>query len=165
MSSQILDDFCNKILRDNPPSALPVPTGPGIIHQLDLGITGFTFFRDGDLQAQIFIVPPNTVLPEHTHPNVEVALVYVTGQFFACKDGIPVVTAEQMIHDSSGNCPLAWKRVDLEPGGRHSATVGPQGCVFMSFQRWVDGNPNSIHSDWVGQPLGENHIKELDAAI
>lgn len=145
----------------SPYAAKPVPQ-VGAIEFLDKGIVGLTLFRVEPFQVQLFIVPPGVTLPPHTHPNVEVSEVYVTGEFFAQKNGTPVVYERHMVPDEDGNCQIAWKTIDLDAGEPHSAQIGNRGCAFLSIQKWINGvKPKSITLDWGGAPLGDKHDQAL----
>jgi len=42
--------------------------------------TGLILYRQPPFQVELWILPPNTESPEHSHPNVDIYLVAVTGE-------------------------------------------------------------------------------------
>ena len=43
------------------------------------GVTGVTIYRSEPYQVQLFTATPNTVIPSHTHPNVDSYEVSLSG--------------------------------------------------------------------------------------
>jgi len=46
-----------------------IPVGPPVTYKIQ-DVTSVLWLRNPPFQVELFIVPPDTVIPEHTHPNV-----------------------------------------------------------------------------------------------
>lgn len=115
--------------------------------------TGLVLYRDPPYQVQLWICDPNSEIPEHTHPNMDTIIIYLSGEFYVKVNGEPVLTKESLyaMPDGMPSVPGAWLRVG--PNDKHSAMIGPKGCAFLNFGRFLDGKPRSADLDWEGPSL------------
>ena len=123
------------------------------------GIYGYTQYLQRDFQVQVFVVPPNKIIPEHTHPNVDSFEVYLGGQILFSHSGRWVVTEQELeAPDSNGLSALRGKCIRVRPNDLHGGCFGPAGGVFMSVQRWLnDTAPTCVSLDYDGIALDEAH--------
>ena len=127
------------------------------------GVTGLTIYRSGQYQVQLFTATPNTVIPSHTHPNVDSYEVALSGMEFYLNDKVvlPRWYANQKAPDS--NLSIShYKVVRVLPDCPHSAAAGENGGSFMSVQQWLnDVEPTSVGNDWIGDTMGDNHTTQV----
>ena len=75
------------------------------------GVTGLTIYRDGQYQVQLFTATPNTVIPSHTHPNVDSYEVALSGMEFFLDD--KVVLPRWYANLPSNHCNLSTSHYEF----------------------------------------------------
>lgn len=155
-----LEKFCEWALNNIPTiGAIPLH---GAVHKIE-DVISVTWYRSGQFQIQMFIVPPNYVIPEHTHPNVDSIEVYLGGQIRFSHLGKFVVPEE--MYDTPGDYGLSQARgglVRVKPDEIHGGIFGPSGGVFMSVQHWLNGvEPHCVAADYTGPTMGADHFKKV----
>lgn len=122
-------------------------------------VTGVLFLRDPPYQIELFIVPPHTVIPEHTHPNVTSYEMYLGGDIRFSHSG-RWVTEDNYIrqHDDT----LKGTLIEVKTSDLHGGVFGPSGGVFMSIQKWInDTDPHSVAYDYDGVVMGDRHLNNV----
>jgi len=126
-------------------------------------VTSILLDRRGQFQVQLFAVPGGTVIPEHTHPNVDSFEVYVGGSIHFSHSGKYSYPAEAL--QAVGSAALASKRgllIRVRPNDLHGGVFGEGGGVFMSIQHWLNGvKPHCVASDYSGVTMGEHHLSKV----
>ena len=127
------------------------------------GVTKVTWFRKGPFQVQLFIVPPNHIIPEHTHPNVDSFEVYLGGQINFSHCGKYVTDKwDAVVADKYGCSPYRGVVIRVRPEDLHGGTFGPEGGVFMSIQQWLNGvEPHCVSADYSGIVMGPDHASKV----
>lgn len=129
-------------------------------------VTGVLLFRDGDFQVQMFIVPPDYIIPAHTHPNVDSCEVYVGGQIKFSLNGQFVCDGERDGILPDGTSVLRGNVTRVRPGDRHGGVFGPAGGVFLSCQHWLNGiAPHCVAADYTGPVMGSHHMEHVKFGI
>lgn len=127
-------------------------------------VTSILLDRRGQFQVQMFAMLPGTIIPEHTHPNVDSIEVYVGGNMRLSHLG-KYFCPEDEIFESPGPLGLASKRgmmVRVHPQDPHGGVIGEGGGVFMSVQHWLNGvKPHCVAADYDGVTLGEKHLSQV----
>lgn len=127
---------------------------------------GLTLYRRGQLQVQIWLCPPGSEIPDHSHPNVDQIQIYVCGDMLFRING--KITFQSTDGDASvpvwgspiPNAHGAMGRVNSTD--THGATIGPAGGSFLNIQLWKNGvEPRSVETDWVGDPVDEAHAGRI----
>lgn len=95
-----------------------------------------------------------SVVPEHSHPNVDSIEYMLAGQTAFTICGQPVASDDEVNGVAvDGASLMCGKRMHVAPGVLHGAAVGPAGAVFLSIQEWKAGiEPTSVGLDWDGPP-------------
>jgi len=110
----------------------------------------YVLFREGQYQAELYLVKPNTGSPEHSHPGVENIIMILGGDIGTTKDNIT-----QGIFGNQGPT--------IKDKGTHALHTGNKGGAFLSIEKWREGSiPNSVTINWKGETCGEEHTKLLD---
>src|SRR5437763_7118025 len=89
-------------------------------------VTAILLYRKDPFQVQMFAVPEGTIIPEHTHPNVDSIEVYVGGNIMFSHSGKYIVPAEE-VHARDGPLGLASRRgitIRVRPNDVHGGVVG-----------------------------------------
>lgn len=120
------------------------------------GNAGVTLYREGRFQVQLFILPPNTEITNHRHPGIDVIEVGVAGEGVFRRRGKSRDLSSAL---TKADGPSAVVR--LKPEDWHSASIGSGGGAFLSIQEWLNTPPSSVHLDWLGVPLDEDHARSL----
>jgi hypothetical protein len=132
------------------------------VHSIE-SVWSVTWYRQPPFQVQMFIVPPNYVIPEHTHPNVDSFEVYIGGQIRFSHSGEWVISEEDFTTPTERD--LARKRgatIRVRPGDLHGGIFGPAGGVFMSVQQWLHGvDPHCVAADYSGPVMGPDHFSKV----
>ena len=105
--------------------------------------SGLALHRSGRHQVQLWIADPNSLIPEHSHPNVDSFALQVSGEM------------EFWVEGGDGKPTNSFR---ARPGVKHSAKIGPKGASFLTFHEFLDGDPHSVTEDWIGPSLGKDHV-------
>lgn len=105
-------------------------------------------------QCEIYIVPPFTTIPAHSHNNVRNNIVFLNGLMVFEKSGNSL---ELISPQDSG------RGFIIDPGEMHSAFTKGQWGIFMTEQYWLDNEPViPLHLNWQnGRPIDDQHEKQL----
>lgn len=147
--AEFIDLFTGKV------PCVPAATFAGVSFVGDFA--QLVLLRSGNCQAQLCLCKPNSEIPDHGHPNVEQALVYVTGEIDLRLDGKPIYKPEDIFETPQGLCSKRANFTIIAPGQSHGATIGKAGGAFITLQHWLKGSPSSVEMDWVGENLGDDH--------
>ena len=131
------------------------------------GVTGVTIYRSEPYQVQLFTATPNTVIPSHTHPNVDSYEVSLSGMEFYLDDKVVLPRWYANIKAKGSNIPDShYKVVRVLPESPHSAIAGKNGGAFMSVQKWLNNvKPTSVGNDWDGNTMGVRHTDQVTTTI
>jgi hypothetical protein len=140
-------------------SAAPIPPFKDGVHFL-AAFVGTTMFRSGPYQVQMWTCAPNSVIPEHSHPGVDNIQIYLWGQVHLTHNGQLVINEDQMVENGGISAAYSYT-IRIKPGETHGARIGPMGGSFLTIQKWLDGNPRSVATAWSGDPLNEEHVRDL----
>jgi len=126
------------------------------------GIYGITQCVYKNFQVQMFVVPPMTVIPEHTHPNVDSYEVYCGGHIMFSHGGKWVKTNEEVQESDEYDLSiLRGKKIRVKPNDLHGGCFGPSGGVFLSIQHWInDVTPSCVSKDYDGIALDSEHTTD-----
>lgn len=155
-----LEHFLEWFLAKGPPlGAIPLLNA---VHKVE-DVYSVTWFRQPPFQVQMFIVPPNYIIPEHTHPNVDSFEVYLGGQIKFSLHGKWVVSDDEFCSPSKfGTSQIRGHTIRVKPDSLHGGMFGPSGGVFMSVQHWLNGvDPHCVSRDYDGIVMGERHAKSV----
>ena len=126
-------------------------------------VTSILLYRKGQFQVQMFAVPEHTIVPEHTHPNVDSIEVYVGGNIAFSHSGKYIVPKDTIVPKGPlGLCSRRGLRVRVRPNDVHGGVVGEGGGVFLSVQHWLNGvEPHCVAADYTGLAMGEHHLSKV----
>ena len=133
-------------------------------------IFGVTIYRHPPFQVQLFITAPNTIIPEHVHPNVDSYEVALTGMEFNCNGRVVMPmwfnTSQDDINAEAKKWNLAkgaYNFIRIKPDTKHGAKSSTTGGAFMSVQHWLHGvEPTSVGNDWFAEAtMGTNHTSQV----
>lgn len=139
------------------------------VHKIE-DVMSVTWLRHEQFQVQLFIVPPNYVIPEHTHPNVDSFEFYLGGQSKFSLFGEWIIDENEIkLPSDFGLSRVREHSIRVLPNSPHGGVFGPSGGVFMSVQHWLNGvEPHCVSSDYTGKVMGEHHlsmVKHGDAIL
>lgn len=159
MNDDPLDRFLAWFAKTSPIGFVPM-LGP--VTRIE-DVTSILWFREKPFQVQMFIVPPNYVIPEHTHPNVDSYEIYLGGQIKFSHSGRWIVSDEEIATPlKNGLAPLRGKTIRVRPSDPHGGKFGPEGGVFMSVQRWLNNvDPHCVAADYSGVVMGPDHLAKV----
>lgn len=152
---------------ENTDCLLSVPSHTGPIVTMAQDVTALLVCRKEQFQVEMIIVPPNSFIPEHVHPNIDSYEVAVGGGMCLSRNGNWTVeeTLDIKGYWSPENPNLNHERggaIRVKPGDVHGGCFGHEGAVFYSVQHWLNGvKPTSVAHDYSGKVLGPDHeVKE-----
>ena len=120
---------------------------------------GVTLYRDARFQVQIWALPPNSVVTEHNHPEIDTYLVRVGGKIRLKLNGAWVPLHAMQRTEWMGMRTWAQR---VRPGELHEVSVGRPGGSFLAISERVDGKPPvSVHLSWEGPALDAKHQDAL----
>lgn len=157
-----LDEFLQFFFSNPTVSVLGAVPLLHAVHKIE-DVTSITWYRDKEFQIQMFAVPGNYIIPEHTHPNVDSYEVYVGGQIKFSHNGkwtIPDSELETPLQD--GTSSRRGTIIRVRPNDPHGGVIGPAGGVFLSVQRWLNGvKPHCVAADYTGPVMGGDHFQKV----
>ena len=101
-------------------------------------VSGAVLLRHYPFQIQLFICPPDIIIPEHTHPDVDSYEVYIGGQIDFMINGSSVSPLEKRIADEEGWAALRGSVIRVKPTTKHGGKIGKEGGIFVSVQQWLN---------------------------
>jgi hypothetical protein len=159
MESDDLSIFLQWVLNDLP-SLWAIPKANSVWRVGEVMST--LLYREAPYQVQMFSVPENTIIPEHTHPNVDSYEVYLGGNIRFSFEGEYVHSKEELETDEDGLCKARGSIIRVRPNNRHGGVFGPGGGVFLSVQKWLNGvQPHCVAMDYVGVCMNEDHYNSV----
>jgi len=122
--------------------------------------TAVVWYRSNQFQVEMFVVPPNFIIPEHTHPNVESYEMYLGGDIAFSHSGYWVTENDLIKFPNSNDKKGAL--IKVRTNDSHGGVFGPSGGVFMSIQHWLNGvKPHSVALDYDGVVADSNHLRDV----
>ena len=141
---------------------LTVPMPPFADGLIRVGkFSGITLHRQERWQTQLWLCDPNSEIPDHAHPHVDVMQLYVGGNLALRHKGEQVIHPEALRVGVAGLAMMRGAMLRVRPGETHGATIGPEGAAFITFQRWLDSEPTSVELDWEGEALSPEHAAKI----
>ena len=128
------------------------------------GVTGMTIYRHGPFQVQLFTITPDTIVPEHMHPNVDSFEVALAGiEFYLNGETALSMDYSLDIHKESKLSMAFYKVLRVLPETPHGGLSSSNGGCFMSVQHWLNGvEPTSVGNDWKGiETMGNKHDSQV----
>lgn len=134
----------------------------GAVNRIE-DVTSILLYRKNQFQVQLFAVPGNCVIPEHTHPNVDSYEVYVGGHIKFSHSGKWTARDEDINLPTPNGLPtMRGQIVRVRPSDKHGGVFGPGGGVFLSVQHWLNGiSPHCVAADYSGPVMGANHFAQV----
>ena len=127
----------------------------------DNNIRGCVLYRAECWQVQMFVLDPNTNIPEHLHPNVDSFEVFLSGDIEFTING-QVLTPRSDTPNFNGNSVHYGKFIRVSPSTWHGGRSGNVGGMFLSVQQWLNGvRPTNVGDDWEHRP-NENERNYAD---
>lgn len=124
------------------------------------GVSGIVLYRNENYQVELFICQPNTIIPEHTHPDVDSYECFLYGMKFT-HSGETVIDSEQALEETEGMPAYAYQTIRVRPNDPHGGTASKNGGAFISIQRWLNNvEPTHVSSNWDGDTMGDNHKEQ-----
>ncbi len=128
-------------------------------------VTSLVIHRNPPFQTQLFIAQPNTIVPEHIHPNVDSIEVYVGGDLHFSHSGKYVFDKETVSENKEHPFGIALTRnaiVRVKPNDIHGGYSGSSGAAFLSIQHWLNGvTPHCVAADYEGVVMGPDHLNKV----
>jgi quercetin dioxygenase-like cupin family protein len=162
-----LERYCRFVL-DHVPVIGFVPFS-GLLSVISGHSTSLILHRDPPYQAQLILKQPNSIIPPHSHPNVDSIEVYVGGDMRAAIDGDFISPAASVCVNQSHPLKIAAHRgqaVRIHPNQVHGGVIGPSGGAFLSVQKWLHGiSPTFVQCDWSGPTLHAEHLSIITSGV
>lgn len=139
----------------NPYPRIPLKNAVGFVG----GVTKVLWHRENKFQTQLFIVPPNYAIPEHTHPNVNSYEVYLGGHIRFSHSGIFVNELSEVEKiNEIGESVCNWNIIQVDNTHKHGGMFGESGGVFLSVQEWLNNvEPHCVACDYEGYSMNKEH--------
>jgi hypothetical protein len=122
----------------------------------------YVLFRQGQYQAELYLVRPNTSSPDHNHPGVENIVMIWGGDIHTRQNGkhLDLTKEYQTASETGTNRLFGVCGEKLDDRGTHALIVGDKGGAFLSLEKWPEGvKPNSVTINWSGDPVDPGHLK------
>lgn len=120
----------------------------------------FVLFREGQYQAELYLVRANTSSPPHCHPGVENIIMVWGGNPYTDINGVAIDYPEEFNSkaDDGTSKLFGMQGGKLTDSDTHALRTGTKGAAFLSLEKWPAGvSPNSVTINWVGDPVDPLH--------
>jgi hypothetical protein len=122
----------------------------------------YVLYREGQYQAELYLVRPNTSSPEHSHPGVENIIMVWGGDVSFSQEGKYTDLSEHYTEANSQgtNKLFGMCGPNLNGTATHALFAGTKGGAFLSLEKWPEGKqPSSVTIHWQGEPVDAEHGK------
>jgi hypothetical protein len=122
----------------------------------------YVLFREGQYQAELYLVRPNTSSPDHSHPGVENIIMVWGGNVHTRQNGETFDYSEYYKEPASNgtNKLFGMCSEKLTDDQTHALIAGDKGGAFLSLEKWPEGvSPSSVTINWEGEPVDPDHGK------
>jgi len=122
----------------------------------------YVLYREGQYQAELYLVRPNTSSPEHSHPGVENIIMVWGGDVSYSQEGVYHDLSEHYTEPNAQgtNKLFGLSSPNLKGTATHALFAGNKGGAFLSLERWPEGKkPSSVTIHWEGEPVDAEHGK------
>jgi len=124
-------------------------------------VTSVVLYRRDNFQVELITCLPDTVIPEHKHPDVDSYELFLYGMKFT-HSGEVVINDEQALEETDGMPAFAYHTIRVRTNDPHGATASKNGGCFLSIQNWLhDVEPTHVGNNWDGDTMGANHLKQV----
>lgn len=131
------------------------------IHYTDNAMS-LCLYREGQFQVELYLTKPFSTSPPHTHPDVESAFVYLTGNIDFDIEGRNLPSNRDKQYARADGAHRLFGATSSSPDGlAHWLNIGKEGGAFLSFEYWKEGSPTSVTTNWKGDPVGSIHEEIL----
>ena len=129
------------------------------------GLSGLVLFRQGFFQVELFLSPPNTFIPEHTHPDVDSYECFLQGMEFNL-NGETITSLNEATKEQDGYPIQMHSTIRVRPNERHGGKTSDKGGAFISIQHWLNGvEPSNVGLNWDGKTMGTIHTNHLNKTM
>ena len=143
-----LSKFAHYYLNSNLTGKIYTPIKNGLI--FEGGMTGIVLYRHEQFQVELFIVKPNLIIPEHTHPDIDSYECFLYGMNFT-HSGKTITSREQALEEKNGYPIYSYQTIRVKPNDVHGGTASEYGGAFLSIQHWLNGvEPSHVNASWAG---------------
>ena len=145
-----IEDFVNWYLDNKMPLMIPWDAK---VTQTD-DATAICIFRKPPFQLEMYIIHPNKVVPEHSHPDMDVITMIMGGGKTAPKSTTGVSSTWGLISENLK---------DGEKHGGQAREFSNDGYVILSFEKWPENvEMTSAAINWLGKTAGPIHDKLIE---
>ncbi len=164
-NSHSLEDFLNWFMNSGPSIGMIPFLNPFKVTTFNDGKKAYTinWYRKGPFQVQLIIMDPDAIAPAHKHPNMDSFELYAGGQINFYKNG-KLETTDFNTVDTDKNffAPNRGNFLRIHPEDWHNGNFGPEGAVFFSVQKWLNGvEPKDVTEDWDGEVYSDQHMANV----
>ena len=125
-------------------------------------VTSVVIYRNKPFQVELITCLPNTVIPEHKHPDVDSYECFLYGMKFT-HSGEVILSDEQALEEQNGYPVNAYHTIRVKPNDLHGGTASKNGGCFLSIQHWLNNvEPTHVGNNWAGNTMGINHSKQVN---
>ena len=118
----------------------------------------YVLYREGQYQAELYLVRPHTGSPDHSHPGVNNIIMLLGGDIGTKQNNVTTLIPP-------GVDVFGLLGQTINSGDTHALHVGERGGAFLSLEKWDDGiKPTSVTIRWDGDTCGDAHTALVDVS-
>ena len=129
-----LSKFAHFYLNSDLPGKIYTPIKNGLI--FEGGMTGIVLYRHEQFQVELFIVKPNLIIPEHTHPDIDSYECFLYGMNFT-HSGKTITNREQALEEKNGYPICSYQTIRVKPNDPHGGTSSKNGGCFLVSHKFL----------------------------
>ena len=124
----------------------------------------YVLYREGEYQAELYLVAPNSYVPPHSHPNMENIIIVLGGEMDLRngKDYYDLTNFFDAPSPTGTSKLFGISTPKMTADTPHEVNILNKGAAFISLERWMNGSiPTSATLRWNGEAVGEIHKQQL----
>lgn len=122
----------------------------------------YVLFREGQYQAELYLVRPNTSSPDHSHPGIENIIMVWGGNVHTRQNGEVFDYSEHYkeARADGTNKLFGMSSSKLTEDQTHALIAGDKGGAFLSLEKWPVGKKmTSVTIEWNGEAVDPSHAE------
>lgn len=124
----------------------------------------YVLFRQGQFQAEIYLVKPDSGSPDHSHPGVENIILLLGGDAYPSYDGVQTKSNTPVARLDGTSSVFGAMGPKITDAHTHALHTGAKGAAFLSLEKWPTSvKPTSVIVNWKGAAIGEQHATHINA--
>jgi len=119
----------------------------------------YVLYREGQYQAELYLIKPNSETPDHSHPGIENVIMTWGGDLqININNEFKDLTGFNSRASNGTSRLFGFFGDTLTDEQTHAVITGAKGCALLSLEKWPEGvKPTSVTVRWAEKTVGSEH--------